>query len=30
MKLAFIAVLEKRMGMFLQNQDTYLNVAGGV
>jgi DNA repair protein RadA/Sms len=25
-----VAVLEKRMGMFLQNQDTYLNVAGGV
>ncbi|XEC94681.1 DNA repair protein RadA [Paenibacillus tarimensis] len=25
-----IAVLEKRMGMFLQNQDAYLNVAGGV
>lgn len=24
------AVLEKRMGMFLQNQDVYLNVAGGV
>lgn len=23
-----IAVLEKRMGMFLQNQDAYLNVAG--
>ncbi|MDQ0891516.1 putative ATP-dependent serine protease [Paenibacillus sp. V4I9] len=35
MKSAFlnsmiIAVLEKRMGMFLQNQDAYLNVAGGV
>ncbi|PZD96895.1 DNA repair protein RadA [Paenibacillus sambharensis] len=25
-----LAVLEKRMGMFLQNQDAYLNVAGGV
>ncbi|MDQ0196004.1 DNA repair protein RadA [Paenibacillus wynnii] len=25
-----IAVLEKRMGMFLQNQDAYVNVAGGV
>lgn len=25
-----IAVLEKRQGMFLQNQDAYLNVAGGV
>jgi DNA repair protein RadA/Sms len=25
-----IAVLEKRIGMFLQNQDAYLNVAGGV
>ncbi|MBP1996458.1 DNA repair protein RadA [Paenibacillus eucommiae] len=25
-----IAVLEKRMGLFLQNQDAYLNVAGGV
>src|SRR5690606_7432756 len=25
-----IAVLEKRMGFFLQNQDAYLNVAGGV
>ncbi|ANE46754.1 DNA repair protein RadA [Paenibacillus swuensis] len=25
-----IAVLEKRNGMFLQNQDVYLNVAGGV
>lgn len=25
-----IAVLEKRMGMSLQNQDAYLNVAGGV
>jgi DNA repair protein RadA/Sms len=25
-----MAVLEKRMGMFLQNQDAYLNVAGGV
>ncbi|GIP41528.1 DNA repair protein RadA [Paenibacillus sp. J31TS4] len=25
-----IAVLEKRMGMFLQNQDVYVNVAGGV
>lgn len=25
-----IAVLEKRMGMYLQNQDAYLNVAGGV
>jgi len=25
-----IAVLEKRMGMFLQNQDAYLNVAGGI
>lgn len=25
-----IAVLEKRVGMFLQNQDAYLNVAGGV
>ncbi|MFD2615246.1 DNA repair protein RadA [Paenibacillus gansuensis] len=25
-----IAVLEKRMGLFLQNQDVYLNVAGGV
>ncbi|TVY06588.1 DNA repair protein RadA [Paenibacillus cremeus] len=25
-----IAVLEKRMGMFLQNQDAYLNIAGGV
>ncbi|RAV10226.1 DNA repair protein RadA [Paenibacillus contaminans] len=25
-----IAVLEKRMGMFLQNQDAFLNVAGGV
>lgn len=25
-----IAVLEKRMGMFLQNQDAYLNLAGGV
>lgn len=25
-----VAVLEKRMGMVLQNQDAYLNVAGGV
>ncbi|TCS94234.1 DNA repair protein RadA [Hazenella coriacea] len=25
-----IAVLEKRLGMFLQNQDAYLNVVGGV
>lgn len=25
-----IAVLEKRMGMFLQNQDAYLNAAGGM
>lgn len=25
-----IAVLEKRMGMFLQTQDAYLNVAGGL
>ncbi len=25
-----LAVLEKRMGMFLQNQDAYLNVAGGI
>ncbi|CAM3978214.1 DNA repair protein RadA [Cohnella lubricantis] len=25
-----IAVLEKRMGMFMQNQDAYVNVAGGV
>lgn len=25
-----IAVLEKRMGMFLQTQDAYLNVAGGI
>jgi DNA repair protein RadA/Sms len=25
-----IAVLEKRMGLFLQNQDAYLNVAGGI
>lgn len=25
-----IAVLEKRMGMTLQNQDVYLNIAGGV
>ena len=25
-----IAVLEKRMGMFFQNQDAYINVAGGV
>lgn len=25
-----IAVLEKRMGMFLSNQDAYVNVAGGV
>ncbi|NWL90095.1 DNA repair protein RadA [Paenibacillus sp. 79R4] len=25
-----IAVLEKRMGMFLQNQDAYVNLAGGV
>ncbi|MDF2668414.1 MAG: repair protein RadA [Paenibacillus sp.] len=25
-----IAVLEKRMGLFLQNQDVYLNVAGGL
>lgn len=25
-----IAVLEKRVGMFLQSQDVYLNVAGGV
>lgn len=25
-----IAVLEKRMGLFLQNQDAYLNIAGGV
>lgn len=25
-----IAVLEKRMGMFLQSQDAYVNVAGGV
>jgi DNA repair protein RadA/Sms len=25
-----IAVLEKRMGMFLQTQDAYVNVAGGV
>jgi DNA repair protein RadA/Sms len=25
-----IAVLEKRVGMFLQSQDAYLNVAGGV
>jgi DNA repair protein RadA/Sms len=25
-----LAVLEKRMGMFLQNQDAYVNVAGGV
>jgi DNA repair protein RadA/Sms len=30
-RLALIlAVLEKRMGMFLQNQDVYLNAAGGV
>ncbi|AZN38457.1 DNA repair protein RadA [Paenibacillus albus] len=25
-----VAVLEKRMGMFLQTQDAYLNVAGGI
>lgn len=25
-----IAVLEKRLGMFLQNQDAYINIAGGV
>jgi DNA repair protein RadA/Sms len=25
-----IAVMEKRLGMFLQNQDAYVNVAGGV
>ncbi len=25
-----IAVLEKRVGLFLQNQDAYLNVAGGI
>lgn len=25
-----LAVLEKRMGMFLQNQDAYVNLAGGV
>lgn len=25
-----IAVLEKRLGLFLQNQDAYVNVAGGV
>ncbi|MFD1178889.1 DNA repair protein RadA [Paenibacillus puldeungensis] len=25
-----LAVLEKRMGMFLQNQDAYINLAGGV
>jgi len=25
-----MAVLEKRLGLFLQNQDAYLNVAGGV
>lgn len=25
-----MAVLEKRMGMYLQNQDAYVNVAGGV
>lgn len=25
-----MAVLEKRLGMFLQNQDAYVNVAGGV
>lgn len=25
-----LAVLEKRLGMFLQNQDAYVNVAGGV
>jgi len=25
-----LAVLEKRVGMFLQNQDAYVNVAGGV
>ncbi|MEK0317564.1 DNA repair protein RadA [Cohnella sp. 56] len=25
-----IAVLEKRMGMFFQNQDAYVNVAGGI
>lgn len=25
-----MAVLEKRMGLFLQNQDAYINVAGGV
>lgn len=25
-----IAVLEKRVGLFIQNQDAYLNVAGGV
>ncbi|MNE09480.1 hypothetical protein D3C80_1021540 [compost metagenome] len=25
-----IAVLEKRMGLFLQNQDAYVNLAGGV
>ncbi|MBP3966757.1 MULTISPECIES: DNA repair protein RadA [Paenibacillus] len=25
-----VAVLEKRMGMFLQTQDVYLNVAGGI
>lgn len=25
-----IAVLEKRMGLFMQNQDAYVNVAGGV
>jgi DNA repair protein RadA/Sms len=30
-RLALImAVLEKRVGLFLQNQDAYLNVAGGV
>lgn len=25
-----LAVLEKRLGMFLQNQDAYINVAGGI
>jgi len=25
-----LAVLEKRLGMFLQNQDAYVNVVGGV
>ncbi|MFC5700934.1 DNA repair protein RadA [Cohnella faecalis] len=25
-----VAVLEKRMGMFFQNQDSYVNVAGGI